>query len=61
MLQRVADSAIYRLAAERLYPAISGIADPALEKLANSAYAQAVVQHLKPTPKGDVGQCAVAC
>ena len=53
VLQRVQESPLYRAAAERLYPAISGIADPALEKIANSTYTRAVVDHLKPIPRDD--------
>ena len=51
VLQRVQESSVYKASAKRLYPAISGIADPALEKLLNSAYAKALIDHLKPLPR----------
>lgn len=51
VLQRLQDSPIYRAAAGRLYPMVSGVADPAIEKIANSSYTKAVVDHLKPVQK----------
>ena len=50
-VQRLQDTAIYRASARRIYPAISGVADPALDKLLKSAYTQALVEHLKPVTR----------
>lgn len=64
VLQRVTETSIFKAAVERLYPAISGIADPALEKIAASSYTQAVIDHLKPVPRDELPcsvDCCVAC
>jgi hypothetical protein len=58
VLQRVQDSPLYKAAAGRLYPAISGIADPAIERITNSSYTKAVVEHLKPIPRPEAEPCA---
>lgn len=50
------DSSLYKAAAGRLYPMVSGVADPAIERIANSAYTKAVVDHLKPVPKARNGE-----
>ena len=47
---QVTQSAVYRTAANRLYPVISTYADPALDKLTHSPYYQAAVDHLRPLP-----------
>lgn len=60
VLQRVQESPIYKAAAGKLYPAISGIADPAIERITNSPYTKAVVDHLKPIPRSDAPHCVAA-
>ena len=52
---QVTQSAVYRTAANRLYPVISTYADPALDKITHSPYYQAAVDHLRPHPN-----CAIA-
>ena len=47
---QVTQSAVYRTAANRLYPVISTYADPALDKITHSPYYQAAVDHLRPHP-----------
>lgn len=53
VIQRLQDSTIYRASAKRIYPAISGLADPALEIVSNSNYTKLLVDHLKPIPKNE--------
>ena len=46
------DTSVYQVAANRLYPVVSPIADPALDKLTHSPVYNAVKDHLTP-PVGD--------
>lgn len=46
------DTYVYQVAANRLYPVVSPIADPALDKLTHSPVYTAVKDHLTP-PVGD--------
>lgn len=63
MLQRVTETSLFKVAAERLYPAISGVADPALQRIASSAYTRAVIEHLKPIPteEGKIWAPTISC
>lgn len=42
-------SFVYRTAAARLYPVVSQFTDPALDRIVQSQYYSAVVDHLRPT------------
>lgn len=43
------DTYVYQVAANRLYPVVSPIADPALDKLTHSPVYTAVKDHLTPS------------
>lgn len=48
---QVTGSLVYRTAASKLYPVISSVADPALDRITHSPYYSAVLDHLRPVPQ----------
>jgi hypothetical protein len=47
---QVTGSLVYRTAASKLYPVISSVADPALDRITHSPYYSAMLDHLRPQP-----------